>query len=195
MPPPLDNLKQFLFDDYSHLIPQLAHANSIDDVLDVVRDHCTLINISCLESVVKRFEIKEAEKYIQSYKEIVQSFSRQTTASFCLNTRFKVTTTPSLLRCETIVFILDWDPRDCTLADIKDVLLESLESDVEIQYINKGHSIIVTCFFPLGLATTLIAKAQETLDFVKKRGLLMLTISDCIIYDKRRTEMVRGNYN
>ena len=51
--PPLDKLKQFLKDCYSYLKSQIAHSASIDDVLDVVNDHCTLINISCLEGIVK----------------------------------------------------------------------------------------------------------------------------------------------
>ena len=51
--PPLDKLKQFLKDGYSYLKSQIAHSASIDDVLDVKNDHCTLINISCLEGIVK----------------------------------------------------------------------------------------------------------------------------------------------
>ena len=58
-PPPLDILKR-----YSHLKSRIDHSNSIDDVLDVVNDDCTLINISCVESVVKRFDIKEAKAHI-----------------------------------------------------------------------------------------------------------------------------------
>ena len=70
-PPPLDKLKQFLKDGYSHFKSRIANSASIDDVLDVVNDHCTVINISCLEGIVKRFKIKEAETHIQTYKDIV----------------------------------------------------------------------------------------------------------------------------
>ena len=189
--PPLDKLKQFLRDGYSHLKSEIAHSNSIDDVLDVVNDHCTLININCLEGIVKRFKIKEAETHIQAYKNAIQSLCKKTRASLCLNKTFKVTNTPSLLQCETAVFVLNWNPKDCTLEDIQDILSESFddERDVEIRHLAKGNSIIVTCFFPLHLITTLIAKAQETLESVKKRGLLMLSVGHCIIYDHRRDKV------
>ena len=189
-PPSLDKLKQFLKDGYSYLKSQIAHSASIDDVLDVVNDHCTLINISCLEGIVKRFKIKEAETYIQAYKNIVQSFREKTKASLCLNENLKVTNTPSLLKCETVVFVLDWDPKDCTMEEINDIISESVEENVQIRVIREGKSIIVTCFFPLSLTMSIIARAQETLESVKRRGLLQLTIGHCTIYDHRRDKVV-----
>ena len=189
-PPPLDILKQFLRDGYSHLKSQLAHTSSIDDVLDVVNDDCTLINISCLESVVKRFDIKEAMAHIQAYKEVVQSFCKKMRASLCLGESFKITKIPSLLRCETAVFVLDWDPKGCTLEDIKDLLAESVEGNVKIRDIREGKSIIVTCFFAVNLTTSLIAKAQETLESVKRKGLIQLTVGYCTIYDKNQRDEV-----
>ena len=188
-PPPLDKLKQFLKDGYSHLKSQIAHSASIDDVLDVVNDHCTLIDISCLEGIVTRFKIKEAETHIQAYKNIVQSFREKTKASLCLNENFKVTNTPSLLICETAVFVLNWDPNNCTLETIEDILSESVEGNVQIRVIREGKSISVTCFFPLSLTTLLIARAQETLESLKRRGLLQLTIGHCTIYDHRRDKV------
>ena len=128
-PPPLDKLKQFLNDGYSQLKPQLVHCNSIDDVLDVVNDHCTLINISCLEGIVEQFKIKEAEIHIQNYKDIVRSFIEEIKPSLGLEI-FKLTKT--FFKYETPVFVLDWDPTKCTLEDVKDILKELLEKNVEI---------------------------------------------------------------
>ena len=188
-PPPLDKLKGYLKDGYSHFKSQLAHSNSIDDVLDVVNDHCTVVNISCLEGIVTRFKIKEAETHIKTYKDFVQSFCKETKVSLCLNETFKVTNTPSHLQCETAVFVLNWDPKDCTLEDIEDILSESVEGNVQIRVIREGKSIIVTCFFPLSLTTLLIARAQETLESVKRRGLVQLTVGHCTIYDHRRDKV------
>ena len=190
-PPPLDILKRFLRDGYSHLKSRIAYSNSIDDVLDVVNDDCTLISITCVESVVKRFDIKEAMAHIQAYKDVVQSFCKKMKASLCLGESFKVTKIPSLLRCETAVFVLDWDPKGCTLEDIKDLLAESVEGNVEIRDIREGNSIIVTCFFAVSLTTLLIAKAQETLESVKKKGLIQLRVGCCTIYDKKQKDEVK----
>ena len=187
-PPPLDKLKLFLEDGYSHLQSQLAHCNSIDDILTVVRRNCTLININCLESVVERFHIKEAETQIQKYNDVIQSFCKEMKASLCLNTSLEETKS-HLLRQETAVFVLDWDPTGYTLQDIRNILAESLERDVQIRDLRKGNSIIVTCFFPLNLTTLLITKAQERLEFLKKKGLLRLSIGHCTIYDHRRDKV------
>ena len=191
-PPPLEELKEFLEDGYSHLQPQFVHCNSIADVLRIVKDHCTLIDISCLEGIVERFDIKEAETHIQAYKNFIQSSCEKTKACLCLNENFKITKTPSLLRCETVEFVLDWDPKSCTLEDIKDILSESLEMNVQIRYIREGNSIIVICFFPLSpTKIIIIAKAQETLEVLKKKGLLKLTVGYCTIYDKCKRDEVR----
>ena len=191
-PPPLDTLKRFVTDSYSHLKSQVFCSNSVDDILDVVNDHCTLIDINSLEGIVERFKIKQAETHIQAYKNIVRSFCKETKACLCLNENFKITKTPSLLRCETIEFVLDWDPKSCTLEDIKDILSESLEMNVQIRYIREGNSIIVICFFPLSPAILIIiAKAQESLEVVKKKGLLKLTVGYCTIYDKCKRDEVR----
>ena len=179
----------FFADSYPHLETEITHSKSIDDVLNVVRNHCTLINISCLEGIVERFDIKEAETHIQAYKDVVQSFCKETKASLCLEETFKESKSRSLLKCETAVFVLNWDPKDCTIEDIEDILSESFEGDVEIRYLAKGNSIIVTCFFPLCLTTLLIARAQETLEIMKEKGLLQLTVGHCIIYDHRRDKV------
>ena len=190
-PPPLDILKRFLKDGYSHFKAEIAHSDSVDDILDVVNDHCTLININCLEGIVERFDIKEAETYIQAYKDEIKTFCEKTKASLCLNESFKLTKIPPLLKCETAVFVLDWDPTDYTLQDIRDILAESVEGNVEIRHLREGKSIIVTCFFPLSLTTLLIVKAQETLELMKRKGLIQLTVGHCTIYDKRERDKER----
>ena len=59
-------------------------SNSIDDILDLINDHCTLINISCLEGIVESFKIKEAESHTQSYKDAIQSFVKKQKLLFVL---------------------------------------------------------------------------------------------------------------
>ena len=179
----------FFADSYPHLETEITHSKSIDDVLNVVRDHCTLINISCLEGIVERFDIKEAETHIQAYKNVVQSFCKETKASLCLEETFKERKSHSLLKCETAVFVLDWDPSNYTLQDIRDIIAESVEDNVQIRVIREGKSIIVTCFFPLCLTTSIIARAQETLEIMKEKGLLQLTVGHCTIYDHRRDKV------
>ena len=179
----------FFADSYPHLKSEITHSKSIDDVLNVVRDHCTLIDMSCLEGIVERYDIKEAKIHIQTYKNVVQSFCKNTKASLCLNETFKENKSHSLLKCETAVFVLNWDPKGCTLEDINVLLAELVEENVQIRVIRDNQSISVTCFFPLNLTTILIVKAQETLESLKMRGLIQLTVGHCVIYDHRRDKV------
>ena len=149
-----------------------------------------MTDISCLEGIVERYDIKEAQTHIQTYKDVVHSFCKETKACLCLNETFKENKSHSLLKCETADFLLNWDPTNYTLQDIQDIIAESVEENVQIRVIRKGNSIIVTCFFPLSLTMSIIARAQETLVSVKKKGLIQLTVGYCIIYDKRQSDKV-----
>ena len=62
-PPPIDELQQFLENIYNYLHPQIVPSISINEILTVVRDHSTLIDISCLEGIVEYFDIKKAESH------------------------------------------------------------------------------------------------------------------------------------
>ena len=191
-PPPLNKLKLFLQDGYPHLQPQLTHSDSIDHVLNVVRNQCTLIDITCLESIVQGFDIKEAEIHVQEYKDKVQSFCKETKAYLCLGESFKETKTPSFLQCETMIVVLDWNPMNVTLEEIKDLLSESFDRNVEIRCLAEDESITVTCFFPLNLTSVLIAKAQESFEALRKKGLIKLVVGYCTIYDKHRRDEVQN---
>lgn len=192
-PPPIEELERFLENSHNYLYPQIVDSISINEILTVVRDHCTVIDISCLDGIVKRFNIKNAESHIQKYKDAIQLFCQSTKVSLCLEKMFKVTRTLCLLQCETVVFVLDWDPTNCTLQDIRDIVIKSVEENMQIYVITKDQYISVTCFFPLSLTTSLISKAHETLEFVKTRGLIQLKIGFCTIYDKSKRDKVRDD--
>ena len=195
-PPPLKDMKKFLEDWYPPLKPSLDHCKSISDVLDVVRDKCTLIDINCLEEVVKRFNVEEAEKHIEAYKKMVEEFCQSSSVRVCLEEIFSATTTPTPLIGETATFVLDWDPDDYTLNDIRTLLLavfKRLAKRVTVKVIKEGNSIIVTCTFPFNLLGPLVAKAQKTILSIKKKGLITLTIGHCIVWDVHKRDEVRDN--
>ena len=195
-PPSLKDMTKFLEDCYPPLKPSLAHCKSISDVLDVVRDKCTLIDINYLEAVVRRFNIQEATTHIESYKKTIEEFCQSVSVRLCLEEIFPVTAIPSSLKFETATFVLDWNPDDYTLNDIRTLLsnvFEWLAKRVTVKVIKEGNSIIVTCTFPLNLLGPLIAKAQKTILSIKKKGLITLTIGQCIIWDIHKRDEVRDN--
>ena len=197
-PPPVEEIKMLLQISFIDLKPQIAHANTIDEILDIVRDKCTLTDINYLETIVEEFDIKEAKVHIQTYKMSIEEFCKTVSVRLCLDQNFRMSNTSLSLKCETVTFILDWNPDDYILDDIREVLSETFERlsiYVQINVITKTNSIAVTCTFPLSLFASLIAKAQETIELVKKEGLLKLAIGHCIIFDKRKTDEVRDNFD
>ena len=192
-PPPIKEIKILLQDCYTDLKSQLVHVNTIDEILDIVRDKCTLTDISYLETIVEELDIKEAKVHIQAYKMSIEAFCATVSVRLCLGENFRLSTTSSSLKCETATFILDWNPDDYILDDIRDVLsecFERLSKHVQINIIKKTNSIAVICTFPFSLATLLIAKAQKTIDLMKKRELIKLTIGQCIVFVKNKRDEV-----
>ena len=190
-----EKLKYYLLDCYPDLIPQLSHPsiNTIDSILDIVKEKCTLIDICILEVITKRFDIKEVETYIKAYKDAIDEFCRTVSTRLCLQESLEVTKS-SFLNCETVKFVLEWDPDKTSLADIENLLsvaFEQLKKRVKVIVIREKNSIIVTCTFPVSLLGPIIAKAQETLELVKKKGLVKLIIGYDTIYDKDKEDEVR----
>ena len=195
-PPPLEDMKEFLEDCDSSLKPSLAHCENISDILNIVREKCTLIDINYLEAVVTTFNIEGAKTHIESYKTTIDQFCQSVSVRLCLEETFPVTATPSSLKHETAIFVLNWDPDDCLLNDITNLLsavFERLDKWVTVKVIKEGNSIIITCYFPLNLLGPLIAKAQKTIPSIKKKGLITLTIGHCIIWDIHKRDEVRDN--
>ena len=190
--PLIEDMKMFLQDIFPDLKTQIAHVNTIDEILDIIREKCTLIDIKCLETIVEEFEIQEAKRYIEEYKSYIKEFRRTVSVKLCLDESFNVKTSSSL-KGETATFILDWNPDDYMINDIEEILsvcLDELSIHVQVKTIKRTNSIEVVCTFPLSLAALLIAKAQETIDHVKKRGLIRLKIGHCLIFDKCKMDKV-----
>ena len=182
-----------LLNGFPELKPELSNAETMDDILDIVRDKCTLINISYLEVVVDQFNIEDAKAYIEEYKDIIEKFSQKVAIKLCLGERFQITQNLLPLKCETAKFVLDWNPENTTLNDVRNILavsFQKLEKSVKIDVIKKSNSFTVTCIFPLHLLARLVSIAQETIEVVKKRGLIRLIIGPCIIWDINNRDQV-----
>lgn len=188
-------LKHYLLDCYPDLTPRLSHPsiNTIDSILDIVKEKCTLIDICILEAIAERFDIKGVETHIKAYNDAIDEFCRTVSIRQCLQETLEVTKSSSL-NCEIAKFVLEWNPDRRSLDDIRkflSVAFKRLKKRVKVIVVIEGNSIIVTCTFPVSLLGPIIAKAQKTLELVKKERLLKLTIGCVIIYDKHQIDKVR----
>ena len=192
--PSLEDLKTYLRRCFRELRPQLATTESLDDVMDLVQDKCTIINICCLEEIVNQYDITEAKLHITNYNTSVDKFCEKIKADVCCNQNFTISTSSHHLTCETIVFILEWKTDEHTLFDIRGLLskaFKDMAKSVQVRTVNEGNSMIVTCYAPQSLIDLLLMTAKEHLDLLKQLGVIKLTIGYHTIYDKCQRDKVR----
>ena len=175
------------------LRPLLAHCNTISDMLNIIQDKCTILDVNYLETVVIQLNIEGAQEYIESYKKTVEDFCQSVHVRHCLGETFSVTISSPLLKDEIITVVLDWDPDNCTLNDITNLIShifpEGLSKRISIKVINEG-SICVTCAFPHDQHCLIIAKAQETMQSMKTEKIKRLIIGHYTILDLDKVDKV-----
>ena len=199
--PSMERLKTFLEYSYPNLASRLSTSENIKSVLSLVQEKCSLINVALLEDMVEELELKEAEEHITTYKKEIDTFCQTLSARLCLNETFQVTVSHTRLQCETITFVLDWNPDDYMLDDVRNLLsvaFETLSRRVKVIVIKEGNSVITVCSFPVHLASQLIAKAFKNLKTLKKGfGLLSLTIGYVTVWNEQNRDEVNeiNNYN
>lgn len=175
-PPPLEEIKLYLQCCFRDLEPLLAHADTITDVLHLIEVECTLIHIEPLQDVVEEFELSEAKRYIEEYKTKMEKFCQTVSIQLCLKENFEVTRTRFPLQCETATYVFDWEPNECMLKDIKDILSKASGKLVKIKYIDTIMSISVTCTFPYYHLEEVISTSLKNLDLLRNNGLMELTV-------------------
>ena len=183
--PSVDDIKQFLEYCDSSLKAKLAEISTLKEVIRVIRDNCSLINVVILEAVVEQFEITGAQKHIDNYKDSISDFSKNLSVRLCLNESFDTVKTSPPLKCETATYTLDWEPDEHKLKDITDILSKSSGKHVKLIRVKEGNSITVTCTFPHSLTGAIITKVMENIDILIKNGLISLTIGYCAVWARK----------
>ena len=194
---PLRQLKGYLQRCFPNLKPRLGIAKSFEDVIEIVQEKCTMINIACLEGIVKRYQIKTAESHITTYKEKVDTLCEEIKLTVCESANLMIGPS-SFLKCEIVEFILEWNIDDeHTLNEIRSFLWKAfgdMANNILVEEVKKGNSIIVTCNAPQHLIATLLMKAEQNLEQLKEKGVIKLTIGYDIILDVHgRYDVVRHN--
>ena len=191
--PSMTNLKTYLRRCFRELKPQLNAAESFDEVMDVIEERCTIINISCVEAVIDHYNIEEAKPHIVTYKVTVDKFCEDVKLSLCEKENITIGQFPSL-KCETIEFVLEWELEDYVLKQIRGVLTKAFEDmakHVQVRVIRKGNSIVVTCYAPRNLMDFLQLNAVKNLDLLKSIGVIKLTAGYCTIWNACKRHEVK----
>ena len=133
-------LKCFLKQTYPELTPEITHVQSIDVIMDIVGGRINITNITMIETIAKHYDISEAKDLVTQYKKDIQEFTSNMKLKFALDK--KLSPPISSLICETIVFVLDWEPSDHPLDDIRRLLKAAFGNSnrkVIVRSIHKGN--------------------------------------------------------
>ena len=182
-----EELRNFLKHTYPELVPELTHAQSIDAIIDIVGRRINIINIAMIETIVKRYDISEAKDLVTQYKKEIQKFTTDMKLKLVLDK--KLSPQISSLLCETIKFVLDWEPSDHSLDDIRQLLKKAFDDSsirVIVRSIHKGNSIIIICYAPRYLINVLILEAQANLHVLKEEmNLIQLDVGHYTVYNEK----------
>ena len=184
-PKVVNKMKALLADCFPDLKSELSPKKTIDDVLDVVKRKCSIVDVHPLEVLAVQFKVKEAEKIIKEHKEATMGFCKSVSVSLSKDQTLQAIPTQHLL-CETITFVLNWNPDETTLQDINDVLLElELLQKYEIKVVraHTGQSVVVTCYCPAIYTGSLIMSVLDKIEILQKRGLKEFIVGNCTVWD------------
>ena len=179
----LKEFKKFLGRCFQELKPQLSVAKCFDDVMELVEKMCTINNVCCLEIIADKYNIEKAKGHITEYKLELDELCKEIRVSVCENENFMISSS-SLLKCETIKLVLEWEPNECYLNQISDILVKAFQDmakRVHIRVINKDDSITVTCYAPRNIMDILLLEAMKNLDVLINMGLIKLNIGYHIV--------------
>ena len=189
---PLEKLKKYLGRCFRELKPQLSITNSFDDVMELVEEKCTVVNICCLETIINHYNIVEANRHVNTYKVEVDKLCEEIKLSVCQKENL-MTGPSSLLKCETIKFVLEWETDKHTFNEIRELLWKAfgkMAKRVLVKCIDEDNSIIVTCYAPENVMNILLMEVQKNLHKLIKMGVIKLTIAFHTIWDEHRRDKV-----
>lgn len=175
--PSLKNLQKYLQRCFQELQPQLAKAESFDDVMDIIQDKCTVINVCCLDAIVDRYNIVEARLPIADFKATVDKFCEKVKNEICCNQSFMMASSSKYVTYETIVFFLEWDVDKYTLKEIRSLLSKAFKDvakSVVVRTIKDNSTI------------TLLVITNENFHLLKEMGLTKETIINQTTFDEVR---------
>ena len=178
------DLMDYLHWGYKHpgLQLQLDHCRNITDVLHLISNYNSMIDINLLEAIVNNFNVEAAKPFIQKHKERIKII-QQSVLHQVLNKKF-VAEPP--LQSEKIEIYVKHNVQSCTFDEVEQIIKAAFrehELYVRIVVIKEGSSYIVTCSFPLLLSEKLISTALDNIETLKEKGVQRLTIGFSTVYD------------
>ena len=164
-------LKEFL-SRFDELRASLASADTIIDLLDIIRDHSSFTCCSRLQHVARYFKITAATEKIESYLKFVEQFCSQKLSKHFYMKPFVTGKRTEITPSTTITFKLEWRPGEKTLSNIQSVLRQAFNYyciNVHIVVV-RGGSVRVLCYSPQHVMKHLVRLAQVNKEVLVESG-------------------------
>ena len=183
----LNEFKKFLQTSFPELKPQLSTAKSFYDIISIVREKCTIINVTYFEAIVDHYDIVKAKGHVLNFCSSIDEFCEKTNLSVCKNENF-MTSSSTLLKCETIQFVLEWKNDRYTLGAIRELLWKvfgSMSTRVLVKEIKEENptTMIVTCYAPQHIMDLLQHNVEEIVLFLGCFGVVKLTMGYHVVWE------------
>ena len=175
---PVDDLKEYLCENFPEFNIPLQKASTTGDVMKAVRNQSSLTDLAYCDRINERFNLQVTQE-INRYHDTLDSFCRHTLDNHSYVRSFREDYRRYVLSSDKIVFQLQWKANEKTLKDIRDVLQMSfgnLADRVQIVVIEDG-SVVVVCWAPRYLMEELVRHALARAHRLAKMGVVKLTIS------------------
>lgn len=167
----------------SGLKPRILQCHTTSEILGLICEECSLTNIVLLEQTVTELKIEEAKPIMQRYKAKTRAFLKNLPLRFGLKENFSCR---SALKSQRLIFVLNKRVDECTFSDAQEIIevaFDETSSNVNVVVIKEGNSFTIYCSFPLALSESLIAAALKNIEHLKAKGLLVLKIGYCTVYN------------
>ena len=158
----------------------------------MVVQECTITRIQYLKGIVKRFKVTDAEGDISDYHKHVEKQCSQLSIE-CIERHHLRSPQSSRLICNTIKFIVKWNPTKTQLKDIEGVLskaFENMAEDVQVDTVEKANSFAIVCYAPHTMMAMLMVRARDNIDVLIEEGVMSLFVGYYTVLDHTSREQV-----
>lgn len=164
---------------FHQLRDAVLSTTSIEEAINVVCDHTSLINTNYLLAIAKKFKLQDAIALINQYDNSVDEFCRKIPIAHTYGQEFMLQSSRHLQKSEKVEFVLEWDDDDKTLKDVQGLLRNAFHEHAEyvmVIKISPTKSISVICYAPSHLHKELVKVVKANEEYLRKVKILSVAI-------------------
>ena len=190
----LKRLTKFLLLYNQDLKNEIKRCKSIRDVIDVMRSSTSITDTSLLETVAIRFSLDEVLKLLEDYSRELREFCNSIKVKHAYGMKFMECYQHGLLTSDKAKFVLEWEPGEETIADIRSMLsyaFYDFANNISIVVVDKDNSIAVVCSIPTHLHGVFIKMVNQNQLELEKARVLSITLGMCVLFKMKEEDKVR----